>query len=128
MEKLEQGYSDDTGFVEMEKRKREAELAKEVAEVERKHLAGLVSYEESILAKMRAKEGNAARAAEMKEESKQRLVEMLKEREKRVMWVKNPFSRNHATAECTKNTRKCKYCPKDSTTFSSVQSQSPGRY
>jgi len=83
IEKLEQGYSDDTGFVEMERRKREAELAKEIAEVERKHLAGLVSYEESILAKMRAKEGNAQRAAEMKEESKQRLVEMLKEKEKR---------------------------------------------
>ena len=83
LEKLEQGYSDDTGSIEHEKKKREEELAKELAEVERKHLAGLVSYEESILAKMRAQEGNAQRAAEMKEESKRRLVEMLKEREKR---------------------------------------------
>ena len=83
LEKLEQGYSDDTSFFEHEKKMREEELAREIAEVERKHLAGLVSYEESILAKMRAKEGNAQRAAEMKEESKRRLVEMLKEREKR---------------------------------------------
>jgi len=83
LEKLEQGYSDDASFFEHEKKKREEELAKEIAEVEKKHLAGLVSYEESILAKMRAKEGNAQRAAEMKEESKRRLVEMLKEREKR---------------------------------------------
>ena len=83
LEKLEQGYSDDTSFAEHEKKKREEELAKEIAEVERKHLAGLVSYEESILAKMRAKDGNAQRAAEMKEESKRRLVEILKEKEKR---------------------------------------------
>ena len=83
LEKLEQGYSDDSGFFEQERKKREEELAKELAEVERKHLAGLLSYEESILAKMRAKEGNAQRAAEMKEESKNRLVEMLKEKEKR---------------------------------------------
>jgi len=83
LEKLEQGYRDDSSHFALEKQRREEEEAKELAEAERKHLAGLLAYEESILAKMRNKEKNAERVLEIKEESKQRMLQMLRDKERR---------------------------------------------
>jgi len=73
---LEAGEGDDFEFVEWQARMRRLDREKEREEFERRRLGGLLSQEESIIARQKIVEHNKDLAAKMKAEvcSRQRLV------------------------------------------------------
>ncbi|XP_056333451.1 cilia- and flagella-associated protein 99 [Danio aesculapii] len=69
LERLSQGASEPSSFLQWQKEMKERDLQEELAELERRRLEGRISYEEAVLARERVLKRNYHKAQETKEET-----------------------------------------------------------
>lgn len=67
-ERLSQGASEPSAFLQWQKEMKEKDLQEELAELERRRLEGRISHEEAVLARERVLERNHHKAQQTKEE------------------------------------------------------------
>ncbi|XP_073682524.1 cilia- and flagella-associated protein 99 [Garra rufa] len=68
LERLSQGASEPSAFLQWQKEMKEKDLQEELAELERRRLEGRISHEEAVLARERVLERNQHKAQQTKEE------------------------------------------------------------
>ncbi|RXN11351.1 cilia- and flagella-associated 99 [Labeo rohita] len=69
LERLSQGASEPSAFLQWQKEMKEKDLQEELAELERRRLEGRISHEEAVLARERVLERNHHKAQQTKEET-----------------------------------------------------------
>uniref|UniRef100_A0A673HYH8 Cilia and flagella associated protein 99 n=1 Tax=Sinocyclocheilus rhinocerous TaxID=307959 RepID=A0A673HYH8_9TELE len=69
LERLSQGASEPSAFLQWQKEMKEKDLQEELAELERRRLEGRISHEEAVLARERVLEHNHHKAQQTKEET-----------------------------------------------------------
>ena len=68
MEKLEAGAKDASDFLEWQRKMRKQDMDEQMAEIERRRLAGKLSHEEAIIARQNLVQENQEKAYNMKQE------------------------------------------------------------
>eukprot|EP01137_Pigoraptor_chileana_P022028 Opistho-2@86463 len=78
---LESGAQDTSAFEKWQEEQRKQQLARDIEEIERRHLEGLLSYEEAIAARQAVAKGNREVVVAMQSEAERMLDEARKQRE-----------------------------------------------
>ncbi|XP_048047607.1 cilia- and flagella-associated protein 99 isoform X2 [Megalobrama amblycephala] len=104
-ERLSQGASEPSAFLQWQKEMKEKDLQEELAELERRRLEGRISHEEAVLARERVLERNHHKAQQTKEETAQL---MRKYAEKRMKEEKEMRELVQQVADGHKNSKAAK--------------------
>lgn len=102
LEKLEAGSRDASQFLQWQSQMRQQDLNEQLAEIERRRIAGKLSHEEAILARQNLIQINKQKVAEVKQEAKRLMHEYLEKRlqeEEQMRTMVNDVKDTHENAK-----------------------------
>ncbi|XP_072546539.1 cilia- and flagella-associated protein 99 isoform X2 [Salminus brasiliensis] len=105
LERLTQGASEPSAFLQWQREMREKDLQEELAQVERRRLEGRISYEEAVLARQRVLELNQHKAQLKKEETAElmrRYAEKRLREEKEIKELVQQVASGHKNAKAAR--------------------------